>query len=57
MPVNKLKRKRNRAGSIRAAAKGAIRKDEYARIREAYRLQPDSPDEADDWSSAEQFRL
>jgi len=29
---------------------------EYARMREAYGLQPDSAAEADDWSSAEEFR-
>jgi len=56
MPVNKPKRKRKRAGSTREAVKEVIRNDEYARMREAYERQPDSPDEADDWSSAEEFR-
>jgi hypothetical protein len=37
------------------AVKEVTREDEYARMREAYRLQPDSADEADDWSSAEEF--
>lgn len=56
MPVNKPKRKRNRAGSAREAVKNAIRDEEYARMRGAYMLQPDSADDADDWSSAEEFR-
>ena len=50
-------RKRKRAEFIREAVKEAIRNHEFARMREAYRLQPDSADEADDWSSAEKFRL
>jgi predicted transcriptional regulator len=49
-------RKRMRADFIREAVKEAIRNHEYARMREAYRLQPDSAAEADDWSSAEEFQ-
>jgi predicted transcriptional regulator len=49
-------RKRKRAEFIRDAVKQAIRNHEYARMREAYRRQPDSAEEADDWSSAEEFR-
>jgi hypothetical protein len=48
--------KRQRAEFIGQAVKDAIRKHEYARIREAYRLQPDSASEADDWSSTEEWR-
>ncbi|MGB7758794.1 MAG: hypothetical protein WBL61_03140 [Bryobacteraceae bacterium] len=48
-------RKRKRAEFIREAVKEAIRNHEFARMREAYRLQPDSAEEADDWSSAEEF--
>ncbi len=49
-------RQRKRADFIREAVKEAIRNHEYARMREAYRLQPDSAEEADDWSSAEEFK-
>jgi predicted transcriptional regulator len=49
-------RKRKRAEFIREAVKEAIRNREFARMREAYRLQPDSAAEADDWSSAEEFQ-
>jgi predicted transcriptional regulator len=49
-------RQRKRADFIREAVKEAIRRHEYARMREAYRLQPDSAEEADDWSSAEEFQ-
>ena len=47
--------KRQRAEFIRQAIKEAIRKREYARIRDAYRKQPDSATEADDWSNCEDF--
>jgi hypothetical protein len=33
----------------------AIRAREYARIREGYLRQPDSADDADDWSNADEF--
>lgn len=46
---------RKRAEFIRAAVKAAIRQREYARMREAYRKQPDSASEADDWSNSEAF--
>jgi predicted transcriptional regulator len=48
--------KRQRAEFIRQAVKEAIRKREYERIREAYLRQPDSAAEADDWSSAEDWK-
>lgn len=48
--------KRQRAEFIRQAVKDAIRNREYARIREGYLLQPDSAAEADDWSSAEEWK-
>ena len=47
--------KRQRTDFIRRAVKDAIRKHEYARIREAYLKTPDSASEADDWSSCEEF--
>jgi predicted transcriptional regulator len=48
--------KRKRAEFIRQALKEAIRRQEYARVREAYRKQPDSASEADDWSGCEEFK-
>jgi len=48
--------KRQRAEFVRQAVKEAIRKREYEQIREAYRKQPDSAAEADDWSSAEEWK-
>ena len=47
--------KRQRTEFIRRAVKEAIRKREYANIREAYRQKPDSAAEADDWSTREEF--
>ena len=47
--------KRKRTEFIRQAVKEAIRRQEYARIREAYRKQPDSAADSDDWSSCEKF--
>ena len=46
---------RQRTKFIRQAVKDAIRREEYARIREAYRKQPDSAADSDDWSSCEEF--
>jgi predicted transcriptional regulator len=48
--------KRQRAEFIRQAVKDAIRKREYEQIREAYLRQPDSTADADDWSSAEEWK-
>jgi Arc/MetJ-type ribon-helix-helix transcriptional regulator len=47
--------KRQRAEFIRQAVRDALRKREYEAIREAYRRQPDSVDDADDWSNADAF--
>jgi len=41
---------------VEAAVKDAIRRYEYARTRAAYREQPDSEAEADDWSNCEDFK-
>jgi predicted transcriptional regulator len=49
--------KRQLTEFIRRAVKDAIRRQEFARMRAAYRRQPDSAAEADDWSSAEEFAL
>ena len=48
--------KRIRAQFIREAIGKAIREVEYERIRQAYLAQPDSEAEADDWSTAEDFK-
>ena len=47
--------KRKRTEFIRAALKEAIRRREYADMREAYRQQPDSGSESDPWSNCEKF--
>lgn len=47
--------KRERAEFIRRAVREAIRKQEFAQMREGYRQQPDHASEADDWSTAEEF--
>jgi len=47
--------KRARAEFVRQAIRGAIRQHEYRAMREAYRKQPDSVAEADDWSTAEEY--
>jgi metal-responsive CopG/Arc/MetJ family transcriptional regulator len=48
--------KRQRTEFIRQAVKEAIRKREYAAIREAYLRQPDSAEAADDWTNAEEWK-
>jgi predicted transcriptional regulator len=48
--------KRQRAEFIRQAVKDAIRRREYEQIREAYIRQPDSAADADDWSSAGEWK-
>ena len=48
--------KRQRADFIRKAVKDALFQRETERMREAYRLQPDSADDADTWDSAEEWK-
>jgi len=48
--------KRQRARFIRLAVLKAVMEAEEARTRAAYRKKPDSESEADDWSTAEDFR-
>lgn len=38
------------------AIRRAIRQAEYREMREAYRKQPDSAVDADDWSTAEEYK-
>ncbi len=48
--------RRQRARFIREAILKAALDAEEARTRAAYAAQPDSESEADDWSSAEEYR-
>jgi len=48
--------KRLRGGFIRDAIRRAILEAEYARTRQAYLAAPDSEEEADDWSNAEEYK-
>jgi hypothetical protein len=48
--------RRQRAEFVRRAVKEALRRHEYAHMREAYRKQPDAAAEADDWSNCEEFK-
>lgn len=48
--------KRQRAQFIRRALMKAVMEAEEHRTRSAYLRQPDSEAEADDWSSAEEYR-
>lgn len=48
--------KRQRARFIRQAVLKAILEAEETKTRAAYRVQPDSEAEADDWSTAEEYR-
>jgi metal-responsive CopG/Arc/MetJ family transcriptional regulator len=48
--------KRQRAEFIRQALRDAVRKREYEAIREAYLRQPDSAEDADDWSNADHWK-
>ena len=48
--------KRKRSEFVRHAIRQAIREAEYRAMKEAYRKQPDSALDADDWSTAEDYR-
>jgi hypothetical protein len=47
---------RKRAEFIRQAVKEVIRKRKFELMREAYLRKPDSAADADDWSSAEEWK-
>jgi metal-responsive CopG/Arc/MetJ family transcriptional regulator len=49
--------KRKRADFIRPAAKDAISRQETDRMREAYRLQPDSVEGSDVWELPEEWKV
>jgi len=48
--------KRQRSEFVRQAIRKAIREAENRAMREAYRKQPDSALDADDWSTAEAYK-
>jgi metal-responsive CopG/Arc/MetJ family transcriptional regulator len=48
--------KRQRAEFVRSAIRKAIRETEEQRTRRAYLAKPDSETDADDWSSAEEWK-
>jgi metal-responsive CopG/Arc/MetJ family transcriptional regulator len=48
--------KRKRSEFVRQAIRKAIRQAEFQAMREAYRKQPDSSLDADDWSTAEAYQ-
>lgn len=48
--------KRQRSEFVRQAIRKAIRQAEYHAMREAYRKQPDSMLDADEWSTAEAYK-
>ena len=54
--LNRVAAKRKRSEFVRQAIRSAIRREEYHAIREAYRKQPDSAQDADDWSTAEEYK-
>ncbi len=47
--------KRQRSEFVRQAIRKAIRQAEYSAMREAYRKQPDSALDADDWTTSENY--
>ena len=51
-----LTAQRQRAASARPAVRKAVRENEEERTRRTYIEQPDSEAEADDWSSAEEWK-
>jgi metal-responsive CopG/Arc/MetJ family transcriptional regulator len=48
--------KRKRSEFVCQAIRRAIRQAEYRAMRDAYRKQPDSTQDGDDWGTAEQFK-
>ncbi len=54
--LNKLAVPRKRSEFIRDAIRRAVRQAEYRAMREAYRKHPDSAHDADEWSTAEQYK-
>lgn len=46
-----------RSEFVREAIRQAVRHAEYRAMREAYRRQPDSGEDVDDWTATEKFDL
>lgn len=54
--IRQRKGKRKRSEFIRQAIRKAVRQAEYTAMREAYRKLPDSIQDVDDWSTAEDYK-
>ena len=54
--LNRVAAPRKRSEFVRQAIRKAIRRAEYRAMRDAYLQQPDSATDADDWSTAEEFK-
>ena len=48
--------KRKRTEFVRRAVRDAIRRQEFARMREAYKALPDDSPDTNDWSNWEEFQ-
>jgi metal-responsive CopG/Arc/MetJ family transcriptional regulator len=48
--------KRQRSEFVRQAIRRAVRRAEFAAMRDAYLKRPDSADDVDDWSTAEEYK-
>jgi metal-responsive CopG/Arc/MetJ family transcriptional regulator len=48
--------KRQRSEFVRQAIRRAVRRAEFAAMRDAYLKRPDSADDVDDWSMAEEYK-
>jgi metal-responsive CopG/Arc/MetJ family transcriptional regulator len=48
--------RRKRSEFVRQAIRRAVRQAEYRAMREAYRKQPDSIQDIDDWSTPEEYK-
>jgi predicted transcriptional regulator len=47
---------RRRSQFVREAIRRAVRQAEYSRMRQAYLAKPDMEADADDWSTAEDYK-
>jgi hypothetical protein len=54
--LNKFAAPRKRSEFVRSAIRRAVRQAEYRAMRDAYRKHPDSAVDADDWSTAEEYK-
>ena len=56
LALNRVAAPQKRSEFVRQAIRKAIRRAEYRAMRDAYVQQPDSASDADDWSTAEEFK-